>query len=69
MLKNVKGKLSDGKLGHLSTTVNNNTNDFILSSYIFLCENISFRAKKASLARTFALLLQCKKIGNRIDRL
>jgi len=58
VIKNVKCKLSDGKLGHLSTTPNNNINDFIPASYIFLCENISFRAKKASFAGSFALLLQ-----------
>jgi len=61
VVTNVRYKQSDGKLGHLSTTSNNNINDFISGSYIFLYENISFRAKKA-FAGNFALLLQCEEI-------
>jgi len=46
MVKNVKRKLLNGKLGHLLTTLNNNISDFIRASHIFLCEHVSFRAKK-----------------------
>jgi len=57
-------KMSDinCKLGHLSSTPNNNINNFLPASYIFLCENVSFQAKKTSFAGNFVLFLQCEEI-------
>jgi len=60
---NVRYKLSDGKLGDLSTIPNNNI-IASLSAYIFMYENVSFRAIKASFVGSFALLLQCEEICN-----
>jgi len=66
--KNIRYK-SDGKLGHLSTISNNDTSDFIPASYTFVCQNVSFRAQKASFAGSFALLLSVKKSAIKSHRL
>jgi len=69
VVKNIKCKLSDGKLEHLSTTSNNNISDFIPASYIFLCENISFRAKKRHLRKDLLYFFSVKKSAVECHRL
>jgi len=62
VIKNVRCKLSDGKLGHLLTIPNNNINDFISASYIFFGVKMSvFKPKKRNLRQVLLYFFSVKK--------
>jgi len=70
LIVNVRYKLPDGRLGHLSTTPNNNISDFIPASYIFLCVKISiFEPKKRHLRKVLLYLFSEKKFAVESNRL
>jgi len=71
VVKYVRRKLSDGKLGHLSTTPNNNISiDFIPASYIFLCMKMSaYESKKRHLRKVLLYHFSVKKSAVESHRL
>jgi len=55
--KDVRCKLSDDKLGHLSTRAKNNISDFITVIFFNCVKMLVFQSKKREFARSIALLI------------
>jgi len=61
--------LSDDKLGHLSTTSNNNISDFIPASYVFYVKMSVFEPKKHYFPEGLLYFFSVKKSTIELHRL